>query len=328
METLQDLRDEYQREGVGTLLRELLAKIVWSTVRQYPPAEYSMYDSWDQSACEDVLNDWIAERLWGRADLQVMLLSAPAVAQFRAALTTSLRQYITNKRRRSVASNLYKRVRLLLRSDSRFRSDGAASLGSEQRWTLVANKSSSPSSLPLGDLVEIASELTDDQLQVVRYGPFSQKLSPILREPKLLDFLSHLLSRADGSLTVGTILDVMRSRFSLPIEEHTELDENIPTPKPNPAEEAVRAVAARSVVSRLGLEDAHILAGYFRSGGNFSEVARECRCTVDRVSEVVHRAFATICECSESEDDARSIMNVVESLLIQFGDNHAMPASN
>lgn len=112
----------------------------------------------------------------------------------------------------------------------------------------------------------------------------------------------------------------MRFRFSLPTEENTKLDENIQSPTPSPANEAARTVGARSVVSRLDLEDAHILATYFRSGGNFSEAAQRCACALERVREIVHRAFGAICECSESEDDARSIMNTVEWLLIQRGD--------
>jgi hypothetical protein len=320
MESLEELRDEYQRDGVGVLLRELLGRIVWSTVRQYPPSEYSPYDSWDRAACEDVLSDWIAERLWGRGDLQAMLASAPKLSQLRSALTTSLRQYLTNKRRRSIASNLYKRVHALLRDDPHFRSVSAASLGADQRWTLSGNESQIPSMLPLGDLVSIACELSDDELQVVRYGPLSQKLSPILRDPKLLDFLCHLLGRANGSLAVATIIDVMRFRFSLPTEERTEVDENIPSQRPSPGHEAVRAVAARSIVMRLDLEDTNVLEAYFRSGGNFPKTAQLRGCTLERVREVVCRTFGAICECSESEDDARSIMNTLESLLIEDGD--------
>jgi hypothetical protein len=150
----------------------------------------------------------------------------------------------------------------------------------------------------------------------VRYGPLSQKLSPILREPKLRDFLCHLMSRAEESLTVSTIIDVMRFRFALPSEEHTELDENIPSSKPSPAKEAAGTIAARALVSRLDLEDVRRLTAYFRSNGDFSETATQCGCTSERVREVVHRAFGAICECSESEDDARFIMNTVESLLI------------
>src|SRR5687768_13848751 len=129
MGTLEDLRDEYQRGGLGVLVLELLKKIVWSTVLQYPPSEYSPYERWDHMACEDVLSDWIRERLWGRGDLQAMLSSAATQQHLRASLTTSLRQHLVNKRRRSIASNLYKRVRAMLRDDPGFRSAGSASMG-------------------------------------------------------------------------------------------------------------------------------------------------------------------------------------------------------
>lgn len=316
MDNLQELREEHQKYGIGRLLNELLGKIVWATVRQYPALEYSPSGNWDKPTCEDVLEDWVMERLWGRADLQTMLSGVASTAQLRAALTTSLRQHLTNKRRRSIASNLYKRVLAMLRDISHFRPVTGSSLAAEWRWTLAENELNDPSILAVHDLVQIACELNDDELQVVRYGPFSQKLSPILRDPQLRKFLSHLMKLAQGSLTVGTIIDVMRFRFSLPTEEHTELDENIPSSKPSPGNEAARAIAARAVISRLDHEDVPRLRAYFRSSGDFDEAAEKCRCTTERVREVVHRAFGAICECSESEDDARSIMNKVESLLI------------
>lgn len=317
MATLADYQTEYQRTGIGPFLHELLAKIVWSTVRQYPPSEYSPNRIWDQMACEDVFGDWIAERLWGRADLQVMLFSAPTVQQLRAALTTSLRQHLTNKRRRSIAANLYKRIHRMMREDASFYPVGPA--GPDQRWMLSANGSSAPSLLSTGELARVACELTDDYLEVVRYGPFSQKLSPILRDPKLRELLLHMLSNAKGSLTLGTILDVIRIRFSLPTEEHTQIDDTISGTMPSPAEEAAVKVSAESVVSRLEFEEAGILAAVFRSEGKFGDAATLYGCSIERVREVVHKAFAMICECSESPDEADAILDIVEMLLIQSG---------
>ena len=320
MSSIEDLRDEYRRTGIGPLLYELLEKVVWSTVRQYPASAYSPHRTWDQAACEDVFHDWIAERLWGRADLQAMLSSAATVTQFRAALTTSLRQYLTNKRRRSIASNLYKRVRSMMFEDGAFRPVGSASLGGGQGWTLAVHASSDPSPLSTRELLGIASELSDDDLEVVRYGPFSQKLSPILRGPKLREFLVHLLGRAMGSLTLSVIVDIMRLRFSLPTEEQTELDETLPSPRPDPADEAVVTTSARSVVSRLDADGARLLAAYFMVQGNPDKAAKSCGSSLERVREVVHGAFEMICDCSDSQEEARAIMEAVESLLLQRGD--------
>jgi hypothetical protein len=168
--------------------------------------------------------------------------------------------------------------------------------------------------------VTLACALTDDELEVVRYGPFSQKLSPILRDPKLRAFLVHVLQHADGSLSLSTIADVMRLRFSLPTEEHTELDAALPDSRPNPADAALINACARSAVSRLDCEGVVILAAYFKAGGKCEDAARSSGVPLLNVRQVVSRAFGIICECSDSPEDAHAIMKTVESLLIQRGD--------
>jgi hypothetical protein len=318
MHILEDLREDYRRNGIGNLLHDLLSRIVWSTVREYPASDYSPDRTWNQTACEDVLNDWIEGRLWGRSDLQRMLASAVTPQLLRAALTTSLRQHLTNKRKRSIASNLYKRIRTMLRDDPAFAVASTAK-GGQQRWTL-AGQSASVSVLALHQLVGIACELNDDILEVVRYGPFSQKLSPILRDPKLREFLVHLLGHAQGSLSLGTVIDVMRARFSLPTEEETTLDDSLPAAGLDPAATASANSGARSVVARLNLEGASILAAYFAAGGKFPEAARLCGHPVERIREAVHGAFELICDASNSVEEANAVMEAVESLLNEGGD--------
>lgn len=320
MDNLNELREEYRRSGVGELLLDLLSRIVWSTVRQYPPAEYSGQGSWDQSACEDVLNDWIAERLWGRADLQAMLLGTNSTAQLRASLTTSLRQFLTNRQRRSVASNLYKRVCTMLREDPLFRSVNPGSSASERQWTLTADNIAQTSSRSILELAQIAFELSDDELQVVRYGPFSQKLSPILRENGLRKFLMHLFEKAEGTLTVDIIIDLMKRRFSLPRDEEIEIDDTVPSHETSPATLAEWSVAAESIVSRLGLDHSRVVRAYFASGGSVPTTATRLGRSQDDVRRIVHDTFQEICDSSRTEDDARSIMKQVESLLLQRGE--------
>jgi len=316
MDNLERLREEYQREGIGVLLHQLLEKVVQSTVRQYPAAEYSPSRVWDRMSCEDVLNDWVLERLLSRADLQVLLASAATTAQFRAALTTSLRQHVTNGRRRSITANLFKRVKDMLRDDSAFRPLTTNVQGGNQRWTLRSAKSENPSPAAARELLRIASELSDDQLEVVRYGPFSQKLSPILRKGKLREFLLHLFEHARGSLTLSTILDVMRDRFSLWPELHGALDDSLPSSESDVGDEVANADKGKSVVARLDKEAAGVVAAYFRAGGDWSAAASTCDTQPQQLRAVVHQTYGMIVECSESVEEARAILAVVEALLL------------
>ncbi len=194
------------------------------------------------------------------------------------------------------------------------------SLGAEQAWELAGQASQNPSPLAMRELLGIASELSDDDLEVVRYGPFSQKLSPILRGPKLREFLVHLLGGAKGSLTLSAIVDIMRLRFSLPTKEQTELHEKISSTRPDPADEAVIRANARSVVSRLDADGTRLLAGYFMARGNLGEAADSVNSTLEQVREVVYGAFEMICDCSDSPDEARATLEAVESLLLLRGD--------
>lgn len=317
MASLEELRREYDQVGVGPRLHELLERVVWSTVRQYPASAYSAYGNWDRMACEDVLNDWVLHRLWGRADLCAMLSSATTVSQFRASLTTSLRQHLTNRRRRSITSNLYSRASRILKGDAAFRAVDGGGAEVQRRWTLAESTRNEPSALSMRELLGIANQLNDEELEVVRYGPFSQKLSPILREPDLRQFLAHMLGCAEGSLSLHTILDVMRLRFSLPTEEHIELDELMPTSTPSAAEGAFIILAAESVVARLAREEVQLLESYFQAGGAFRNAASLAGCSPDQLRAVVHRVLGMVSEASDSLDDAHAVLHAIESLLLE-----------
>ena len=98
------------------------------------------------------------------------------------------------------------------------------------------------------------------------------------------------------------------------------INRSIPSPKPSPEKEAETRLAARGVVSRLSFEEFQILAAFFNAGGDVNATARVCQRDPERIREVIHEAFAAICEYSDSEENAHSIMNAVESLVLSHGD--------
>jgi len=309
------LRDEYDRVGVGPVLQGLLARIVLSTVQMYPPAEYSPDGTWDHAACEDVLNDWVLERLLQRGDLAVMLGSARTTAQFRAACTTSLRQFLVNRRRRTIASNLYKRIRDMLSADGTFIAVSTSSNIHDTRWTLADSPITAQSPLARGELLRIANGLTDEQLQIVRYGPFSHKLSPILRKPHLQAFLTHLLKNSRGPLSLATILDVVRFRFMLVEVSEESLADNLSI-ETTELESISNGLAAESIAMRLNRDEAQIIREYFRDDVNATRTGTRTGIP-DNTNDVVRRVFGMIAELADTEDDARSIANRLDALLAE-----------
>jgi hypothetical protein len=256
---LEQLRREHTERVIGPELKRLLDRVVRATAPAYPPAEYSDARTWDSQALADALQDWVEVRLLRRGDLSKMLTRAPSLAALRGALTRSFEQFLANRRRRTSATNLYQRTTKMLREKSeRFARIGRAARSHEQLWTVAeqAETTRAPSRLSVAALVAIAAELSDDDLEVVRYGPASLKSSPILREPKLCEFLAHLLVRAEGALDQATIADVMRRRFGLfELEEVALEDYDVAAPvtelRQVESDEVVRSVRARLGQDRL-----------------------------------------------------------------------------
>jgi hypothetical protein len=211
--TLDALRREHFREFIGPLLDDLLRRVVRATAPTYPP-DYAPGGAWNQASLEDVYQQWVEDRLWGRRDLTRMLGGAKSKNGLRRALTRSLRQFLTNSRVRSSASNLYKRMIKLLETDSTFKPVSRASKIGESRWAL-AGGATEPSKLSLRELVRRAHELSDRDLKVVRYNPESAKSSPILRKAYLRRFLVHVLRSAEGSLDAAQISEIIIYRFNL-----------------------------------------------------------------------------------------------------------------
>ena len=304
---IQNLRQEHADHVIGPELEHLLARVVRATARAYPPAEYSDAGVWDSAALADALQDWVEIRLLSRGDLSKMLLRYQSVGALRGALTRSFEQFLTNRRRRTSATNLYQRTTKMLREDSdSFAKLGRADRSHEQLWTLAAGPATEPSRLEAPALVAIASQLSDEELEVVRYGHTSLKSSPILRERKLREFLVHLLDRADGAIDQATIAEVMRRRFGLFELQAVALEAEVE----GPATE-LRAVERDAVVSsvlvRLGQERLEALRS-FHAGGEEPEDPVDLP---DAVSETI----TLVAQYAESVQDAEEIYDaLVESL--------------
>jgi hypothetical protein len=310
--TLEQLRAEHQAQFIGPELLKLLERVASATARTYPPS-YSDAGVWNDEAIADVLHDWIADRLLGRRDLTKLLAGARSVSSLRSGLTRSLRQLLTNRRERDSATNLYTRTVKLLRADPFFERVGYSSKPHEQLWGLSAQEPTGPSTATLKRRLEVAAELSDDELGVVRYGPFAAKSSPVLREPALKRFVCHLLANL-GALTPADILEIMRRRFALAEPEQLELTADMTTHDAQPHDEAIRRVIARSILARTSEADAALLAA-LNVTEDVAKAAKVAGCSAADVQHALDRLLYKVAMEAVDEDDAENISGkVIESL--------------
>lgn len=316
---IDEIRTEHEREGVGPGIYALLRQVVRTAAVRYPPAIYSGSEAWDEGTLEELLQGWLAQRLL-RGDLAAMVHSAASARSLRRQLTTSLTQLIVNQRRRDSAGNLYRRTLAMLKEDAAF-AQAAAGAPQQAPWTLAGGRAEGASDLPLADLVRVAFELDDDELEVVRYGPHSLKSSPILREPALERFLTHLLGRAGGGLTPARIAEVMQHRFCLVRERSVELDDQLASEDLVDMNVESKALAA-SAAACLDAAERASLRAIVEADWDFGAAAERTGESATALRATAGRLAAQVAEHAGDPGQAEEVLgNVLESLFVGESDD-------
>lgn len=316
---LDALRDEHAEQGIGPQIADLLAGVARATAPTYPAADYSSSGVWDRASLQDATQDWIVTRLLERGDLSVLLASARTIGGLRALLTRSFGQHLTNRRRRTSATNLFARTAKLLRTDDTFVLAAPSAITGEQGWAAAGHQHSIPASPDsVTALVKAAGMRTDAELGVVRYGPYSLKSSPVLREPELREFVSFLLSQADGYLKLTQIFHVMRHRFNLIEPVPVTLDEVV-IPETSQVTATVETdILASSVAARLGADRTRLLRALADADGDPKAASARVGATPSQLTEAVEAVYALIAEYAENGNEAVAVYRrFVESLYME-----------
>jgi hypothetical protein len=319
MTEMDDLRREHAEETIGRALADLLDRVVRATAPTYPPVGYSDAGVWNRQALEDALQDWVTTRLLGRGDLARMLASAATPSRLRGMLTTSFGQFLTNRRQRSSATNLFQRIVKVLHDDARFAPVGTSRSSAAQQWTLAdspAEHGANEQAIEM--LIKAAASRTNDELGVVHYGPYSLKSSPILRTPRLADFLAFLLEQSDGSMSPAELFQVFRHRFNLTEPVTVELESNVASPGLDEVGAQVEtAVLAQSVLARVGREHALLIRALHNADGDVQSAAASVGVKPGELAAAVDRVMALIAEDAGSSDDAIAVYrSLTESLFL------------
>jgi hypothetical protein len=315
MSNLKALRAEHELVVIGPLLIELLSRVATATANTYPP-DYSPTGSWNDQAVEDVLHDWVEDRLLRRKDLSKLLNGARSEGALRRGLTTSFGQHLTNHRRRSSVTNLYRRIAAMLRDDDAFHRVGDAGSPSGQPWTLAVSPAQQVSPLSENELVRLAFQLSDDDLAVIRYGPHSLKESPILRKPALREFLVHMLKGAEGTLSPATLIDVVRRRFNLVEPREEGIEEAIRAEAPSTSVET--EVRAASVLARMGQSNSNLILALAEHMDPV-EAAAAAGVEIATMERALSETMALVAEQATDAEEARAIYEAVVERL--FGDS-------
>jgi hypothetical protein len=190
--TLPDFKDhrrEYEAEGIGELLYDLILNLVEQVVVRYPPKVYSPNQIWDEDAVTALCHDFTVDKLLEAGWLEHHLLTQETIAGLKKVLRRDFRHFLVSHKRRSEYLNLFDRVKRALREGPRFRvvhehTSVAASIWGLSEWG--------------------RKEIAQHPDRVVE-AMFAVELPPLVKYRADSQKISHLLSNHDlGRLLEST----------------------------------------------------------------------------------------------------------------------------
>jgi hypothetical protein len=114
--TIDELRDEYERDTVGQAITAFVADCVRRAVQTYDPAVYADSGSWDDSAREDVVQDVLADQFLRDGQVHYIFAIAETAEDLRRLVGRQVRRALARRRRRTVVDQLLSRSRSILDS--------------------------------------------------------------------------------------------------------------------------------------------------------------------------------------------------------------------
>jgi DNA-directed RNA polymerase specialized sigma24 family protein len=317
---LQDLIREFLAGGVGELLYAEIAGTVRAVVfgYRYPPT-YSPRGRWDEDALSGLAHDWAMERLIGRGQIQHFLLTNETRAGFRKGLELSFRHFLIGQKQRTVLDNLFQRANTLLENDPRFRLAVDTGRKATRLWGLSSWERAEPFQGPDADLIAAAFRLPN--VSVIRYRPDARRLSPVIRDRDLSDFLAGLLTEVQRLLSLTQVTIAYRYRFNLLESAGVSLDEPVAADAEGrelllseriaggrePDEELLVTEAAQAVLRELSPRQRRILREYSRPAATLTSVGQLEGCSKSTVDNELRRVMQILRQNTGGLEEAESV---------------------
>jgi hypothetical protein len=300
------------------LLDELATVAGYLIKNGHLPASFGPYGQWDQEAADELLGEWVGEKLLRAGGLAAIFDSARTPKAFRGLAQRSLRQFVLNRRERTQSQNLYERSRDLLGADDRFVVVQDTARPQDILWGLAADPPRAAFSGGDRELGGIAYSLGDFEL--IRYKNSATKLSPLLSGPELTRFIEKMIV-AVGPLTLTSIMRALELRFDLAPVAFDSLQEEDP-PEPvtylSVEEEVVLREVGLASVAELTERQSRVLLGR-RAEVTVESLAEEMGCSVGTVANEEKSIARILRRYCDGADEEAELLKKVGDLLYENG---------
>lgn len=280
------------------------------------PPSYAPYGLWNEEASQELLQEWITEKLLLAGGLAANFDSAANPKSFRVLAERSLRQFVLNRRQRSQSQNLYERTMRLLKDDQSFEIAHPAERPQDVVWALRDQPPRAAFDGSERELLAFAYSL--GEFELIHYKASAEKLAPLLATEELTRFTSGMINAA-GPLSLGQLMVTLELRFDLaPVSFHSLQADNPPEPESdrNLEDEVVGRASGLTVIAELTSRQSRVLLSR-RAEVTIEETATELGCSVGTVAneqEAIARVLRRHCQGADEEHE---LLKIVGDLLYE-----------
>lgn len=325
---LDALIEEFASGGIGQqLYREILG-----TVRAvvfghgYPPA-YSPTGRWDEDAITALAHDWATDKLLRRGQLEYLFLANETLRGFHKGMELSFRHFLIGQKKRTELDNLFQRANAILEADARFKILAETGRKATRLWGLSTWESRG--ALQGSDTELIAAGFRVPDVPVIRYRPDARKLSPVISDRDLAEFMLRLFEEIGSGLSLERVVVVFRYRFNLLEAEEVSLDRPAAVDQEGrelalgdtlaggtlPEDEALAAETAAGVLRELSPRQRRVLLEYARPDATLTSVAELAGCSKSTVENELARVMRAIARSAGGPDEAQAVYErLIEAL--------------
>lgn len=317
MTNLQAYIDEYVREVVGSLIYDAIMDTVRSVIYGHGyPRSYSPNGRWDPDAETALAHEWLDQKLLRLNLLEHFLDSNDSERGLKKGLELSFIDFLVGQRKRTALDNLFGRAHALLTGDLRFELLVQSRRKGVQVWGLRGWVSPAQFNRSEKELINAGFRVR--AVPIIRYREDALKLSPVLSESDLGDFIAMVLAEVGAALSLNELTTVLAYRFDLLPGRDVSLDE----PDNGNAEEGgiapIDFLAApgtvedsvildetvQQILRALSTRQQRVLLEYAQGDQSLASVAAIIGCAKGTVDNELQRAMHIIHQHTDSEEEA------------------------
>lgn len=274
------------------------------------PDSSSPYGRWDHTIVDDLVADWLADRLLQNGRLLAMLDMAYTPSAFRSLAGDNLYQHVLSNRLRSQSQNIWKRLAdMLERETDTFAVAQTAAKRADRFYTLVAEPSTELFSSSDRELRDAALAVGD--LELLLWSSTAARLSPLIATVELRRFVVSVMSTIGRALKPTHLMTALYVRLNLAPDTEIPLsDALVAVDSPAVDDEVVFDEVARGVYDRMTSRQKRVLAA-IGDGEQAKVTAQRLGVSAPTVANDRRHIAGLIGDVADDDDERRRILDRV-----------------